>query len=110
MGVADVALSVTATVSPVLYAVESIVSQMLSAAWALTFKTVASVKTIATINSVRDFMNTPGIGTHSLVRPYILIAILFPRSWTSLSIVVGQEFQIQNIDDGIIVQICCGWC
>ena len=72
MGVAEDALSVTETVSPVLNAIVFAESQMLSADWALTFSTMARVQTIARLNAVRDFMNTPNYGrTKRCARIYI---------------------------------------
>ena len=106
---AELALSVTVTVSPVLNAVVLAVSQILSLVWALTFTTTARVKIIARVTAEKDFINTPRTGAHSFVRPYFFYVFLLPEQRAGFSIVSGQQFQVQNVDDTIVVQISGSW-
>src|SRR6185503_17275514 len=41
--------------------------------------------------------------------PLFLYVFLLPKHRSGLSIVSSQHFQIQNIDDTVIVQVCSSW-
>src|SRR6185503_16869782 len=41
--------------------------------------------------------------------PLFLYVFLLPKHWAGFSIVTSQHFQIQNIDDTVIVQVCSSW-
>lgn len=108
MSVAEAALSVTTTVSPVLYAVVLAVSQILSVVWAPTLPTTPRVKIIARTNAVTDFILNSKVGAYENVRPYSSISVLFPGNRTGLAIITSQKFKVQNINDIVVVQVCRG--
>ena len=64
MGVAEIAFTVTSTVSPVLKAVVLAVIQIVSAVWALTLNTEINVKIIARVNTLNDFIKGSKDGAH----------------------------------------------
>src|SRR5215207_3326265 len=115
MGVVDVPLTATITVSFVLKAVPFAVSQILSAAWALTFITRRRLSTSAKTNVPIDFMSKLhkwGRTLRSVSAPpstYYLWITNFPDQRTGLSVVAGQQFQIQNVDDIVVIQIGSAW-
>ena len=41
--------------------------------------------------------------------PLFLYAFLLPKHRAGFSIVTSQQFQIQNVDDTVVVQVCSSW-
>lgn len=111
MGVAETALTVTATVSPVLYAVVLAVSQILSALCALTFIVAATVRMSARINAVIDFIGSSKKGAHACTCARMDLFYLWitgsPGGWARLAIVLGEKLKIEYIDRIVVIQICC---
>ena len=108
-GVAEEALTITITVSPVLYAVVDALNQMLSGDCApARVKNTNENKTAKSgeINLFTTYSKIPG--ARFFMRPEYFPIYLFPTRGTRIAVVLRQQFEIENIDDGIVVQVCGG--